>query len=178
MTTHNRRSIRLKNYDYSRPGPYFVTICTHNKACVLGNIVDGKMVLSDTGSIVKNFCCKTESHFANVKLDPLTIMPNHLHAIITVGAGSPRPVGRDTDTDHGRGDPAPTLGNIVGFLKYGTTKQANKLLCMPGTKFWQRNYYEHIIRDEKDYNHIYEYITNNPLRWELDSLHPNSIQKP
>ncbi len=136
------------------------------------------MVLNDVGKIVNDFWIKTKCHFADITFNTFVIMPNHYHAIITVGAGSPRPCVENYigQNDIGRGNPAPTLGNIVGFFKYQTTKQINQLRQTPGQKLWQRNYYEHIIRNEDDYNKIYEYINNNILEWELDSLHPNNYK--
>jgi len=203
---HNRRSIRLKGYDYSQAGAYFITICTQNRECLFGEIVEGEMVLNKFGEVVNDFCTRTESHFKNITFDSSVIMPNHFHAIINiVGAGSPRPIddpiqnikspavievqagsprpiddpiqnGRNDGRNYdGRGNPAPTVGNIVGYFKYQTTKQINNIKQIPGTKLWQRNYYEHIIRNENDYNRIYEYTQNNPLQWELDSLHPNNV---
>ncbi len=172
QNNYARRSVRLKNYDYSQAGAYFVTICTQKKEYLFGTIKDGKIVLNDAGEIVNEFCTKTESHFTNTIFDAFVIMPNHFHAIITVGAGFPRPV--KNQIHDGRGDPAPTLGNIVGFFKYQTTKQINILRQTPGHKLWQRNYYEHVIRDENDYQRIYKYIQNNPLKWASDSLHPQN----
>lgn len=174
---HNRRSIRLKGYDYSRAGSYFVTICTHNRECIFGDIVDGTMVLNSSGAIVQDYCKTTESHFADIRFAPFVIMPNHFHAIMTVGAGSPRPIpAKSIDTggrEQGRGNPAPTtLGNVVGFLKYQTTKHINGLRQTPGQKIWQRNFYEHVIRNQNDYGRIHKYVEDNPSKWELDSLHP------
>ena len=182
---HNRRSIRLKGYDYSQAVTYFVTICTQNRECLFGEIINGEMVLNEVGKIINGFCVKTEHHFQNIIFDSFIIMPNHFHVMIKiVGAGSPCPDNMDNIDGiengngrygDGRGDPAPTVGNIVGYFKYQTTKQINVIRESPGQKLWQRNYYEHIIRDENDYNRIYEYIQNNPLQWQLDSLHPKNV---
>jgi len=179
---HNRRSIRLKNYDYSQAGAYFITICTQDRECLFGEIIDDKMILNDAGEIIQEFHAVTESHFNDIHIFPFIIMPNHYHAIITVGAGFPRPcVENDfgqNNTGHndiGRGNPAPTLGNIVGYFKYQTSKQINIMRGTPGQILWQRNYYEHIIRNEDDHSRICEYIDNNPLKWKMDSLHPENV---
>ena len=199
-----RRSVRLQGYDYSRPGAYFVTICTEYRECIFGNIVNGKMMLNSFGNVVKEYHLITENHFQNIKFDTFIIMPNHFHVIIKiigtginpVGVGSPHPKNNKTpnadnandkkhNTDAGhpdvnnsnngnnanmRGNPAPTLGQIVGFFKYGISKQINCIRKTPGIKLWQRNYYEHVIRDNNEYDRITEYIENNPLKWDLDFL--------
>uniref|UniRef100_Q3AQE3 Transposase IS200-like domain-containing protein n=1 Tax=Chlorobium chlorochromatii (strain CaD3) TaxID=340177 RepID=Q3AQE3_CHLCH len=193
---YNRRSIRLKGYDYWQVGAYFITICTQNKECLFGKITDGKMVLNDAGNIIQEFNAITESHFKNIAISPFVVMPNHYHAIITVGAGSPRPNNPHNENDHicddgrvrvddgrvrvddgrvrvddGRGNPAPTLGQIVGYFKYQTTKRINTICQTGGKKLWQRNYYDHIIRDEKSFHAISTYIINNPAQWAKDELY-------
>jgi len=199
------RSIRLKGYDYSCPGAYFVTICTENRECRFGNIANGKMVLNNWGRVVEEYRSITENHFPNIKFDSFVIMPNHFHVIIRIiGTGIPVDVGfprtnanntrsntnnsivgnSDTNVDHQnvtngnlnvdnanmQGNPVPTLGQIVGFFKYGVSKQINQKRKTPGVKLWQRNYYEHIIRNENEYDRISKYIENNPIKWELDLL--------
>lgn len=166
---HHRRSIRLKGYDYSQPGAYFVTICTFRQECVLGKVVDGTMALSPYGQIAFNFWAEIPFHFPNVEKDPFVIMPNHVHAIIVihdtiVGAGSPRPYSRQ-----------PNLGQIVAFYKYQTAKQINVLEGSAGLTFWQRNYYDHIIRNELEWQKIWDYIQTNPLQWREDDLFSDEI---
>jgi len=168
--SHHRRSIRLKDYDYSQPGAYFVTICTHLHACVLGQVLNEDMQLSPFGQIAFDFWEVVTAHFSSVEIDSFVIMPNHIHAILvlhdpSVGAGSPRP----TESTN----PAfPGLGQIVGFYKYQTTKQINTLRCIAGGSFWQRNYYEHILRNEEEWGKTRDYILANPLRWDEDDLYP------
>ncbi len=168
MKRHSRRSIRLKGYDYSAPGAYFVTVCTQNRECLLGEIVEGEMVLNVTGKVVEKCWLEIPSHFPHVKLDAFCIMPNHIHGILiiieSVGAKKFLPLQHGTSK---------TIGSIVRGFKIGVTKWVRQ--HSPGQKIWQRNYYEHIIRDEIDYNRIYEYTQNNPLKWELDSLHPANV---
>jgi len=172
---HHRRSIRLKGYDYSQAGSYFITICTQNRVHRFGEIVDGEMKLNEAGLMVNVFCKNTERHFENIKFDLYTTMPNHFHAIITVGAGSPRPMNNNgAMNNNGQGNPAhtppPTIGNIMGYFKYQTTKHINLINKSPGRKLWQRNYWEHIIRNENEYQRIFQYILNNPRKWEQDKL--------
>jgi len=179
---HHRRSIRLKGYDYIRPGAYFVTICTQDRMCLLGEIVDGEMRLNDAGEIVAWTWHDLPNHISNVQLDAFVVMPNHVHGIIiitdpvvavVVGAGS---VGAGSV---GAGsEPAPTprmygLPEIVRQFKTFSARRINDLRGTPGTPVWQRNYYEHIIRDEESLNRIREYILNNPSRWEMDQENPS-----
>jgi putative transposase len=182
---HNRRSIRLRGYDYSRPGYYFVTICIQDRNQKLfGNIVDGKMALNQIGEAVR-FCWNgLPDHFNNIRLDEFIIMPNHFHGIIVIcnpveGAGSSRPQGSsrptvflraaiDDKNKQGRDDRAPTLGKMVAFFKYQSTKQINVMRQSGVEKIWQRNYYDTIVKDEKAVCHIQQYIRNNPENWSLD----------
>jgi len=168
---HHRRSIRLKGYDYTQAGAYFVTICTQDRMCLFGEIVDGEMRLNDAGEIVAWTWHDMPNHISNVQLDAFVVMPNHVHGIIVitdpvvavvVGAGS---------------EPAPTksygLPEIVRQFKTFSARRINDLRGTQGTPVWQRNYYEHIIRDEESLNRIREYILNNPSRWEMDQENPS-----
>jgi len=169
-----RKSIRLKHYDYSRDGFYYVTVCTRNREHVFGDVLDGQMVLNETGEIVEFWWKQLPVKYESAASDAYVIMPNHFHGIIQiVGAGSPRPNDTQNDADqlsghNGRGNRAPTLGNMVAYFKYGSTKQINQLRDTPGKSVWQRGYHEHIIRNESDLNKIREYIHNNPNRWGED----------
>ena len=181
---HNRRSIRLRDYDYSSPGEYFITICTQNRECLFGEVVDGEMVLNDFGKIAYNEWNQTEKVRSNVELDVFVIMPNHMHAILGIVAniqelGQPT-VGAHGDTplhDHKSKfkSPSKTVGAIVRGYKSTVTKQINQIRQTPGQKIWQRNYYEHIIRNEKSLNRIRDYILNNPASWEEDQNHPGNF---
>jgi putative transposase len=185
---HHRRSVRLRGHDYSQPGAYFVTICAWQRECVFGEIVDGAMRLNECGRMVEEEWFGLPSRFGHVVLDESIVMPNHWHGIIVltenVGAGSPRPPHMDViinpegaATAPLRNMHRPTLGQVVAFFKYQTTKRINALRGTPGAPVWQRNYYEHIIRNEVDLARIREYIVHNPLRWELDQLHPDNPSK-
>ncbi len=176
---HHRRSIRLKDYDYSNAGAYFVTICTQNRECLFGEIRNGVMELNQYGCIVKNCWNDLINHYFFAELDTHTIMPNHMHGIINitdtvgvVGAGfKPAPTEPTapalTGKRHG-------LSEIVRALKTFSSRRINKLRNRPGVPVWQRNYYERIIRNEKGMNKIKEYIINNPLQWDLDKENPEN----
>jgi len=219
-------SIRLQGYDYSQPGAYFITIVTHNRQCLFGNIVDGEMMLNEFGVLVKNEWLKTGIIRPNIVIDAFVVMPNHLHGILIItgnddgrgfrGGGD----GRDTlqrvsttksemesdtksdmesdtksdmesnmesdmesnmesdmESDTGMGTKTmeqfgkPTTNSIptiVRLFKSTTTKQINQLRQTPMQPLWQRNYYEHIIRNEIELNRIRQYIIDNPKKWKTD----------
>lgn len=168
---HHRRSIRLKGYDYSTPDPYFITICCQDMKCRFGKIVNGEMILNEYGIIAYNEWVKLTDRFGNFELDVFQIMPNHMHGIIVltaVGAGF-TPV----QTVWAGVNPAPTISDIVGAYK---SLVANECLNIYKSnnekmgKLWQRNYYEHIIRNERAYQNISNYIINNPAKWREDKF--------
>lgn len=173
FTPHNRRSIRFKDYDYSQSGLYFVTICTKNRSLLFGDINDGKMELSEYGVYAEKCWKDIPLHFPNVILHKYVVMPNHIHGIIEIvgdnmrnngynmGAKNFSPLRPPQSTGTSR-----TIGSIVRGFKIGVTKEI-------GESPWQRNYHEHIIRDENAYNTITEYIEQNPLKWELDCYYGN-----
>ncbi len=165
---HHRKSIRLRDYDYSQSGAYFVTICTKNKECLLGDVVDGKIVLNDIGKFVQQCWLNIPEHFPNGTVDEYIIMPNHIHGIviITVGANNYSPLQNEQLFQ----SPSRTIGSIIRGFKIGVTKWSRQNTDM--YTLWQRNYYEHIIRNEGDMNTILEYIVNNPLRWMEDENNP------
>ena len=179
---HHRRSIRLQGYDYSRAGAYFVTICTQNRECLLGNIGDGEMRLNEAGRIVADSWIWLATQYDHVELDEWVIMPNHIHGIIVIAdddRGGPVVGGTHRSTHDGWGGSrtAPTgtgkrkpIGRLVGAYKTVSTKRINVLRATPGAKLWQRNYWEHIIRNEPELNRIREYIQNNPAQWQSDRL--------
>jgi REP element-mobilizing transposase RayT len=178
----NRRSIRLKNYDYSQAGAYFVTVCTQNHICLFGDIVEGEMVLNDLGRVVQEEWIKTEQLRPNVCCGKFVVMPNHFHGILIInesrsdGRGALRTgVLRTGVLQYAPTEfksPSQTIGAIVRGFKSAVTKKINYIRQTPGQKCWQRNYYEHIIRNDDDYQRINEYIENNPLKWTLDVLNP------
>ena len=156
-----RRKLRLPKYDYTQAGAYYVTICSYKKRCIFGEVVDRQMILNRYGKIVQTAWMKIDHHFPNVKTDQFVVMPNHIHGIFVLNpdpiAGRPR---------------RPSLGMVVGSFKSVTAKNINDLRGTVGADVWQRNYYEHIIRNEQSLEEIREYIANNPRNWERDPENP------
>jgi REP element-mobilizing transposase RayT len=176
-----RRSIRLQDYDYADEGAYFVTICTHGRVCAFGDVVNGAMRLNRVGEIVTECWNTIPTHFPGVKLDTSIVMPNHVHGIIViaermrhvVGAthGSPLQTANNLSPQHPKGPPKGSLGAIVGQFKSSVSRRLkdDPDVLLP---LWQRNYYEHVIRDEDDLNRIREYIECNPQMWASDVENP------
>ena len=172
---HRRRSIRLQGYDYAQAGAYFVTLCAWNREYLFGDIIDGKMVLNNAGQIAKQCWQDIPAHFPKVALDEFVIMPNHVHGILYI-VGSSQEVGGEPNVGAKDFSPLPrprgtskTLGSIVRGFKIGVTKWMRQHTTTRNV--WQRNYWEHIIRNETELDHLREYIQNNPAKWELDSLY-------
>lgn len=170
-----RRSIRFANYDYSQVGLYFVTICCENRICRFGKIQNTDIVLNEAGRMINTEWNNLKKRFSNIELHNYIIMPNHFHGIIEItDVGIPLVGIRKTN-----GQPqgiAPTLGKILGAFKSITTVKYTYGVTQLGwepydQRIWQRNYYEHIIRDEKSHQNISDYITNNPYNWENDEYY-------
>ena len=171
----NRQSIRLQGYDYSKEGLYFITICCQNRLHRFGKIVNGKMMLSDAGKQAQICWLAIPKHFTNVVLHDFVVMPNHIHGIVEI---STLPVRvnhhlphhtRANDDLSQRHGTSRTIGSIVRGFKIGVTKW---FIENYNTKnIWQRNYYEHIIRNQNAYQNISNYIQNNPLNWKQDKFH-------
>jgi REP element-mobilizing transposase RayT len=172
LQKHHRHSIRLPGYDYSQPGAYFVTVCTRNKECLLGEIKNGEVVLNEAGKTIQAEWVRTPSIRKGVLLDEFVIMPNHLHGIIVLA--NCRGVSQYAPTKFR--SPSQTVGAIIRGFKSTTTKQINVSRNNPNLLVWQRNYYEHIIRSEKSLEEIRKYIQNKPLNWELDEENPKNIR--
>lgn len=149
-----RKHTRLPVYDYSTPGRYFVTMCTDFMQSIFGDITDGSMRLNEFGTIAHNCWEEVPTHFPEAELDFFQVMPNHVHAILLLG-----------DRSH-------KLGHIIGSYKAAVTKRIHELPGNSGITVWERSFYDHIIRDEDSLRQIRRYITNNPLKWELDRYHP------
>lgn len=179
---HHRRSVRLKGYDYSQPGAYFVTICARLRQSIFGDNLNGKMELNENGIILEREWLINNNLRSNIELDQFVVMPNHVHGIVIINrrgeVASPKIIAQQPLSKGGETRPLhkPTLGQIVAFFKYITTKQINIIHNTPGVPVWQRNYFEHIIRDENELKKIREYIRNNPLRWAFDKDNPMNIQ--
>lgn len=207
---HHRRSIRLEGYDYTQPGAYFVTIVTHRRECLFGDVAKGKMHLNALGQIVQAEWLRTAQVRPNVELDAFVIMPNHVHGILvihdraesSVGARrrraptddctptdvtpgvEPRRAPTDdctpTDVTPGIeprrrlvGPPSGSLGAIMAQFKSICTKRINAARGTPGAGVWQRNYYERIIRTQRELQMVRRYILGNPARWLTDTENPH-----
>jgi putative transposase len=172
---HHRRSIRLKGYNYASPGAYFVTICVQERECVLGDVVNGEMVLNDLGEVVGESWSWLAEQYPYVTLDEWVVMPNHLHGIIIMTDDAGRGASR-------RAPPStvPTkrkpLGQLVGAFKTVSTKRINQIHNTVGASFWQRGFYEHIVRSERGLDAIRQYVIDNPLKWESDRDNPNAMR--
>lgn len=185
--THHRRSIRIKEYDYSQEGLYFITICSFNHACLFGHIDNGDMVLTAYGKIANNEWMQTREMRNNIELHKSVIMPNHMHGIIEINDSTRRgtmPRARIPNVTRNQGtlQRAPTkeqfgkptsntIPTIVRGFKSSVTKQINIIRNTLGHPVWQRSYYEHIIRNKKSYNRISEYIRYNPEKWLQDKYY-------
>lgn len=182
---HHRRSIRLPGYDYSQEGAYFLTLCAQGRECLFGDIQDDRVQLSAYGSIVMQSWQQLPLRFNTIDLDEVVIMPNHFHGIVIIHGGAEATSvanGAVTNSeDVGGGISSqrekPKLGQIVAYFKYQTTKWVNEKRGTPGQKVWQRNYYEHIIRNESSLDHLRHYIHHNPQQWAVDQLHPQVPSK-
>ncbi len=173
----------MRGYDYSQPGAYFITICTHQRQPLFGDIVDGNMMMNAAGMMVEKYWHELANKFSGIQLHEYITMPNHIHGVVEcvgaplVGALISKHDKSWVHDDSGaptRG--APTVGDIVGAFKSLTTNAYiagvnNQNWMAFNGRLWQRNYYEHIIRDEHAYSNIAEYIRNNPQKWLDDTYH-------
>ena len=150
-----RKLPRLRGYDYSSENYYFITICTHQKKCLFAN---GKQ-LTALGRIAQEDLLEIPLHFEGVKLDKHVVMPNHIHAIIAIGC----------DNQAERSRPFPTLSTIVGLYKSGVSRKIREM--RPGVVVWQKSFHDIIIRNTAAYEEIWNYIDENPLKWELDEFY-------
>ncbi len=180
---HHRRSIRLQGYDYTQAGAYFITICTWQRECLFGNIINNEMQLSRYGEAVQFNWHYLPRRYPHVLLDAFVIMPNHVHGIIFLtddhvtnisGVGTGLEIISHRAINFS-GKPAPTrqhgLPEVIRGFKTFSARRINQILCMAGVPVWQRNYYEHIIRNEESLQKIRQYIINNPSSWQQDKLY-------
>ncbi len=171
----HRRSIRLPEHDYTQPGAYFVTIVAAGRKCLFGNISDSEMHLNRFGLIVHEEWHRTREIRSEIELSTFVVMPNHMHGIVVISsdahcASDVGATGRSPLRPHG--PKAKSLGALIAGFKSAVTKQINLLRRTPNAPVWQRNYYEHVIRDEKDWDRIRRYIESNPLTWAEDGENP------
>jgi REP element-mobilizing transposase RayT len=160
---------RLTDYDYSAPGAYFVTICVYKKQCLFGSIENGTVRLNQYGEIVLKCWKELQNHYAGINNRIFTVMPNHVHGILEIMQPNKRSGSK----------PDPTkrypLSEIIRAFKTYSSRGINELRHSPGTTIWQRSFYEHIIRNEKEYREIGEYILYNPAKWENDKENPSPL---
>ncbi len=159
-----RKRNRLKNYDYSSCGAYFITVCTKDRKNILSTIVGEGYPLPKTivklslyGQITENALKDIPKHYPHIELLQYVIMPNHIHLVLRVM------------NEDGRGNPSPTVSSVIGWLKYRITGEINK--NTPGEKIFQRSFHDHVIRNHDDYLEICKYICENPIRWRFDKLY-------
>lgn len=180
----HRKPTRYKDYDYSLPGYYFITICSHKRKNLFGCINNFKMVPNDSGVIIINCWNEIPNHFKNVELDYYQLMPNHFHGIIIINSstenvGDELPVSGNNHKGLGEGKPFPyhkliSLSDIIGYFKYKSTKTINNLLHS-SCKIWQRSFYDHVIRNEKELFEIRKYIEQNPMKWDFEKNVPGNL---
>ncbi len=168
---HRRRSIRLPDYDYAQPGAYFITICTSRRRCLFGEIVDSEMRLNAIGRIVEEEWHRSGEIRREIILDAFVVMPNHIHGIINIGYVTTVGATGGSPLD-GPGPGRRSLGSFVAGFKAATTMRINAFRRTPRQPVWQRNYYEHIIREERDLDPIRDYILSNPANWSNDRENP------
>ena len=169
-TPKNRQSLRLPGFDYSRPGFYFITICTRNRGHLFGSISNGAMELNAFGKIAEGIWAEIDQHYPQAKTDAFVVMPNHIHGIVEI-IKSPVDAIHELHLRDEQSVRNPkrrrkmVLPLVVGRYKMRVSKETNLLRNTPGHSVWQRNYYEHIIRNEESLHRIREYIALNPSLW-------------
>ena len=180
-----RRSLRLPHYDYSQAGAYFVTVCIQSRKCLFGEVIDGKVVLNASERMVQSIWNEIPQFYPGADVDALAVMPNHLHGIIILGVGAGPRACPDEKQSGGQprgGAPTISLPDVVHRFKSFSTAKYRKGVAQnnwppfPG-RLWQRNYYEHVIRNETEMNLIREYIELNPAKWALDRENPETVPK-
>jgi len=169
---HHRRSIRLQGYDYSQEGAYYVTIVTYQRDCLFGEVVNGEMVLNEYGKIADECSCAIPDHFPDIELGAYVIMPNHVHGIIVITNGRGT-IYRAPTQEQFQKPVTDSIPTIVRTFKAAVTRRIGREYNAAG--IWQRNYYEHIIRDEKDLQNKTDYIEANPSLWDDDDNNPHNL---
>ena len=161
-----RKHNRIKHYDYGCNGAYFVTICTHDRKRILSEIAgDGAICLHPSGEIVESMIQRIADKYPCVSVDHYVIMPDHIHMLLRIDSSQNR---LNLGDETGTGNPSPSLASIVGWYKYQTSKQINLMNGTIGEIVFQRSYYDHVIRNQQDYDDTWTYIENNPRKWVLE----------
>lgn len=157
-----RKPARLTDFDYASIGTYFITICAQHRKCILSKIVgEGSPLpqLSHYGNISDKWINRLSEKYNEITVDCYVIMPNHIHLLLSV------------TQYNGRGNPSPTISSVIGWLKYQITKEINNSTGITANRIFQRSFYDHIVRNTDDYNEIFKYITENPIRWKFDKFY-------
>ncbi|MBM3130898.1 MAG: hypothetical protein FJ009_20005 [Chloroflexi bacterium] len=179
---HHRRSTRLRGYDYSQAGAYFITLCTQSHECLFGDVIEGEMRLNEIGQIVIEEWSRSAEIRQEIEFDEWVVMPNHIHGIVVittpdasarVGATGRSPL----QPQQPRGPSKRSLGSFVAGFKSAATARINALRDTPGADPWQRNYHDHIIRNEREWNAVAKYIAENPANWSTDLDNPAKFPK-
>ncbi len=166
---HHRRSIRLPNYDYSIEGAYFVTICSFQKGCIFGEIQNEEVLLNSFGKTLEEEWYRVPLIRPEITLDKFVVMPNHVHGIRWINEAA-------TSVGIGRTSRAPlqrkprSLSSCMAQFKATVTYRI-RAMAPEHTNVWQRNYYERVIRSERELDDIRRYIIENPIKWEMDEHH-------
>ena len=171
-----RKLLRFPGFDYASFGPYFITVCTHQRKCLLGTVRSSTVILSRRGEIVRTTWLGLPTRFPGLVLDEFVIMPNHIHGILGIGrAHGVGPVGAGLAPPARSTGKAPSLGSVIGAFKSISTIEVNRTFGTKGTGLWQRNYYEHTIRNGSALSQVQRYIAENPSAWDSDSENPESF---
>ncbi len=172
---HHRHSIRLAEYDYHGAGAYFVTVCTLHRGCLLGEAADGKIRLTRYGEIVGECWREIPAHFPNARLGQFTVMPNHIHGIIQLIEVPPKVAHEGEQPERFSQPVNRSVPTIMRTFKAAVTRRINGETDAFISNLWQRNYHEHVIRDDDEFNKICEYIIANPKRWAEDRENPHAL---
>jgi putative transposase len=191
----HRRAVRLKEYDYSRAGAYFITICAQDRVCLFGEVIEGDSRLNEPGLMIQAVWDEMPAYYPGIETDSFVVMPNHIHGIIVLAQAGPRPqpareaglrgqprgvAPTDRFSQGGQSPTGLTLGDAVHRFKTMTTKRYTDGVKQVGWspyqgRLWQRNYFEHVVRDEHDLERIRQYIADNPMRWSVDAENPLAL---
>jgi REP element-mobilizing transposase RayT len=164
------RSVRIQGYDYSQSGAYFVTICTWQKNLIFGEITKGIIHLSKLGEIARQELERLPHKFSVIQMDTFVVMPNHIHMLITI-SGNDAAI-QTANSEAFRHPLAGSIPTIVRTYKASVTRRVVLLRDIPVSEVWQRNYYEHVVRNAKEHERIYAYIVANPVQWDSDDENP------
>ena len=166
-----RKELRLKHYDYSKRGYYFVTICIKKRAPIFGDVMEGRVKLSEAGKVARRCWEEIPDHFGDMEIDEFIVMPDHVHGLLQIESGDENKKGEDNGARNTQ-----TIPVVIGNYKASVTREINEI--KPDSNFeWQRSYYEHVIRDEEELREAREYIKQNPFSWQLDRKNSKGLYR-